>query len=141
MMIKWALVVDGIVVEITDIDPSGRFHPDMVWIPCGDEIIAGSIFDGVGFSAPSAPANVVVVPQEITAWQGLTTLNQEGLYASVKAYVDALPDDGTGTQAKIDFYRASVWKRSWSWLNDVAKNQLAMTDEQIDAMFIAASVL
>lgn len=25
----WALIVDGVVWEITDIDPNGRFHPSL----------------------------------------------------------------------------------------------------------------
>lgn len=32
----WARVEDGIVVELTDIDPAGRFHESLVWVPCSD---------------------------------------------------------------------------------------------------------
>ena len=28
----WALIIDNEVVEVTDIDPNGRFHPDLQWI-------------------------------------------------------------------------------------------------------------
>lgn len=112
--------------------PSPSENEVVVWGASGWELV--TVQEN---TEPQAP----LVPGEITAWQGLTILNRSGLYASVKAYVDALPDDEEGTQAKIDFYRASVWKRSWAWLNSVATSQFSMTDKQIDEMFIAASVL
>lgn len=140
-MNKWALVVDGIVVEVTDIDPAGRFHPSLVWVECDGEVETGWVCEDGVFSAPVVASIGPVVPQEITAWQGLTVLNQSGLYDDVKAFVDAMPDDATGTQAKIDFYRAAVWKRDWAWLNSLAKDHFNLTDAQVDAMFIAASVL
>ncbi len=50
----WALIADGVVAEITDIDPAGRFHPSLQWQPvdqtggCGP----GWVWDGLTFSAP-----------------------------------------------------------------------------------------
>lgn len=140
-MAKWALIVDGEVVELTDINPTGRFHPSLEWVECGENVGQGWVYDCGNFSAPVVEQVVSIVPQEITAWQGSTILNQSGLYNDVKAFVDAMPDDATGTQAKIDFYRAAVWKRDWGWLNSVAKGAFGMTDAQIDEMFIAASAL
>lgn len=26
------------VMETTDVDPAGRFHADLVWVPCADDI-------------------------------------------------------------------------------------------------------
>ena len=28
----WALIINNVVIEITDIDPTGRFHESLVWI-------------------------------------------------------------------------------------------------------------
>lgn len=44
----WALIENGAVKEITDIDPEGRFHPDLEWIACDESVAAGDHYsDGV----------------------------------------------------------------------------------------------
>lgn len=53
----WALIVEGLVRETTDVDPEGRYHPDLTWVPCGSNAREGWLFDGLAFSAPpEAPA-------------------------------------------------------------------------------------
>lgn len=42
----WALIQDGTVAEITDIDPAGRFHPSIQWVACADDAKPGWQFDG-----------------------------------------------------------------------------------------------
>lgn len=43
----WALIQHGIVHEITDIDPEGRFHPDLKWYACGNDACVGwNFIDG-----------------------------------------------------------------------------------------------
>lgn len=37
----WARIENDTVVELTGIDPAGRFHPSLVWMPCGSEVKAG----------------------------------------------------------------------------------------------------
>lgn len=138
-MKHFARIENDKVAEIYTGEVLPPFHPSLIWMECGEEVEEEWVLSGEDLCAP-APATPVV-PQEITAWQGLTTLNRSGLYDDVKAFVDAMPDDEIGTQAKIDFYRASVWKRNWAWLNNVAKDHFSLTDAQIDAMFIAASAL
>lgn len=55
-MAKWAHIVDGIVVEVTDIDPRGRFHPSMIWIDCPDTVNQRWTYDGAAFAAPPTPS-------------------------------------------------------------------------------------
>lgn len=37
----WARIDNGIVAEITDTDPDGRFHPDINWHACDDSVEVG----------------------------------------------------------------------------------------------------
>lgn len=37
----WALIVDGTVREVTDIDPAGRFHPLLEWRACDAAVAPG----------------------------------------------------------------------------------------------------
>jgi hypothetical protein len=51
---KWAAVQDGLVLEVTDVDPAGRFTPDYagLFIPCPEEARSGWVYDGEAFSPP-----------------------------------------------------------------------------------------
>ena len=52
-MTMWALIQNGAVFEITDVDPAGRFHPELKWMPCGAEVAPGWLFEG-GVFKPTA---------------------------------------------------------------------------------------
>ena len=100
----WALIVDGVVREITDIEPAGRFHPLLEWRECGPDVREGWVFDGQDFAPPEAPPTPV--PQSITARQlrvGLVLAEWiseaeavawrkgESLPAPVQSVIDAMP--------------------------------------------------
>jgi hypothetical protein len=48
----WALIQNGMAVEVTDIDPTGRFHASFQWQPCGAEVRQGWAFLNGVFSQP-----------------------------------------------------------------------------------------
>ena len=53
----WAHIENDRVIEITDIDPAGRFHPDLIWIeydPAETDVHQGWHYSaGGGFTEPS----------------------------------------------------------------------------------------
>ncbi len=50
-MSMWARVENGIVDEVTDIDPEGRFHSDLKWRPCPAQVLPGWLFEKGTFAA------------------------------------------------------------------------------------------
>jgi hypothetical protein len=48
----WARIENGIVAELTEIDPAGRFHPALQWTVCGTAVAPGWTYDGRTFAAP-----------------------------------------------------------------------------------------
>jgi len=47
-MTMWARIQDGVVEETTDIDPEGRYHPDLKWRACAVPVQPGWLYaDGV----------------------------------------------------------------------------------------------
>ena len=48
----WALIQDSFVREVTDVDPAQRFHPDLLWKPCGENVTQGWHYDGEKFIEP-----------------------------------------------------------------------------------------
>ncbi|MNU43021.1 hypothetical protein D3C71_317970 [compost metagenome] len=51
----WALLQDGVVVELTDIDPAGRFHSDFQWVPAVTAVRVGDLYSAGEFSHPESP--------------------------------------------------------------------------------------
>lgn len=51
----WALIQDGTVTEITDIDPTGRFHPSLQLESADETVEVGDQFDGESFRKPLVP--------------------------------------------------------------------------------------
>jgi hypothetical protein len=56
-MNTWALIQNGAVLETTDIDPAGRFHSGLKWVPCGAEVGQRWLFAEGVFSAPEVDAD------------------------------------------------------------------------------------
>lgn len=50
----WALIIDGEVREVTDINPEGRFHTSLVWVECPTYMQPGYLYDGNVFIRPEA---------------------------------------------------------------------------------------
>ncbi|MEN5299014.1 hypothetical protein ABE530_11780 [Brucella sp. TWI559] len=52
----WASIVENVVIELTDIDPKGRFHESFVWVKCPNNVRQGWQYDGKNFNAPAGEA-------------------------------------------------------------------------------------
>jgi hypothetical protein len=46
----WVRIEDEIVVELTDIDPEGRYHPSLVWVVASSDVSYGDKFEDGYFS-------------------------------------------------------------------------------------------
>ncbi len=78
-MIMWARIERGIVVELTDLDPEGRFHPDLVWTPCTSDVAVGWLLQATGFAAP-----FITVDDQVAAarhWRDSEILRSEWIVA------------------------------------------------------------
>lgn len=49
-MAMWARIENGVVVETTDIDPEGRYHPDLKWRACVVEVRPGWLYSNGAFT-------------------------------------------------------------------------------------------
>lgn len=99
-----------------------------------DDILDGEVYSDVQPNTSSPD-----VPVSITPRQGLIMLSRSGLLATVNSAIDAM-EGQSGEEARIDFDRASEWRRDWPLLNQLASG-LGLTDEQIDQLFITAATL
>lgn len=57
----WARLSGTLVLETTDTDPAGRYHPDIVWVaaPAGT-VVGGTLVGGVAQPPPAVPAPPVI---------------------------------------------------------------------------------
>lgn len=108
-MTMWALIQNGAVAEITDIDPAGRFHASMVWQACPPEVAPGWAFDGERFTAPVAESRATV---EAAVW------------TAIKAERDRRKE--AGFQVGVRWVHSDLFSRSqWLGLKDNARDALA----------------
>ena len=65
----WALIINGVIHELTTTDPAGRFNPALEWVavPSGVTPAQGWAYAGGTFSAPPAPPPPTLTQQAATA--------------------------------------------------------------------------
>lgn len=63
----WARIENNIVKELTNVDPTGRFHPSLIWISCSSYCESGWIYDGINFNSPSEPSLEEVKEQKLNS--------------------------------------------------------------------------
>ena len=83
------------------------------------------------------PEEGPTVPISITPRQGMIMLSRAGLLATINAAIDAI-EGQAGEEARIDFERATEWRRDWPLINALAGG-IGLTSAQVDDLFIAAS--
>lgn len=132
----WARIDDNSVAEITDIDPSGRFHSSIQWVECPEEVKQGWLYDGSEFQEPEPEP--VPVPQQVSRSQGKTILIQEGLWSQVISYIENMEDGTERLLAEVALNDTTHWRRDSPFLNKFAE-ELSISEEQMDDMFTRAS--
>lgn len=55
VMNMWARIDNGRVAETTELDPTGRYHPSLVWLPCTAEVSVGWMLDNDQLVPPAVP--------------------------------------------------------------------------------------
>lgn len=68
----WARINNNEVAELADIDPAGRFHPEMVWVPCTEDVQIGyQYLDGIFSPLPSRQIGAQQLKESVTQrrWQ------------------------------------------------------------------------
>ncbi len=85
------------------------------------------------------PAPAPEVPQSVTMRQCRIALLDAGLLEAVQSSIATMP--GTeGERARIDWEYALEVRRDWPLISYMA-GDLGLTDEQVDAMFMAAAAI
>jgi hypothetical protein len=130
----WALIVDNSVFEITDTDPTERFHESLEWAECGADVTERWRYSD-GTFLPPAELESAAGPLVCTPYQFRKALNLAGLRTQVEAAVAA------GDQDTKD-----AWNHATSFVQDNDKvmamaQALGQTDEQIKTLFELAVTL
>ena len=55
MRIMWARIENNTVMELTDVNPEGRFHPSLIWVKCPTDVEQGYLYDGEVFTKSESP--------------------------------------------------------------------------------------
>ncbi|GAC1332141.1 MAG: hypothetical protein NVSMB20_03220 [Bradyrhizobium sp.] len=84
----WALIVNGQVADLTTLDPAGRFHPSMIWVPATASVQTGHLFANGTFSKPPPPPSK---PRFVRLSTIRDRAGLAGKWAALAAAIDALP--------------------------------------------------
>jgi hypothetical protein len=133
----WARIKNGVVAEITDADPVGRFHPLLEWVTCGTDVLEGWLHSGGVFSEPLPVA--APVPSVVTMRQARLALLGAVMLADVELAIDAMPE-AQRSAARIEWDYSSEVHRDKPFVAALAA-ALGLTDELLDELFIAAALL
>ncbi|GEM_PF-1413244 len=88
----WALINSNIVTELTEINPTGRFHPSMIWVPCTEGVQVGWQYsDGVFSPQPALQLNVQRLKETVT--QRRWEVETGGITLSSGIHVETGVDD------------------------------------------------
>jgi len=136
-----ALINNNIVSQLCRVDPSTIYAPQhaALFVPCGDEVREGWLWDGEAFSEPPAPAAGVTVPQSVTMRQARLALLGAGLLASVDAAIASLPSP-TKEEVSIEWEYSQTVERDRPFVAMLGA-ALGLDSAELDALFIAAAAL
>jgi hypothetical protein len=110
----WARIESGVVREMTEINPSGRFHPSLVWEPCESDVREGWTYDGSSFAAPQAvnPAVSLADYQRAVEAHVVATAQTRGYYSDVSlaSYLGSTNAAWAAEAAAFVAWRDDVWE-------------------------------
>jgi hypothetical protein len=129
----WALIVNSMVAELTDIDPDGRFHPSFIWVDAPETAAVGDMYvDGV-FTAP-VPDMAEIEMRKVAVVQShmdeaaralrFDSLANAITYAEEPA-VPLFQAQGRALRA----WRSLVWEASYSILDAVKAGTRAIPED------------
>ncbi|MFJ4444181.1 phage tail assembly chaperone [Pseudomonas sp. NPDC089422] len=108
----WARIANGLVMEVTDIDPFDRYHSELVWKECSLETMPGwKVVEG-GYAPPSEMSEGELI-QALRMWRDYQLQSSEWL---VMRHRDELAMNITsslssGQYSELLTYRQSL--RDW----------------------------
>ena len=131
---RWALIENGVVSEISDIDPADRFHPALVWVSCSDEVKQGHSYSGGVFTADeengSSTSKTCTPAQGLVALFVLKNIAEEDVLSAI----DRINDPVQKYTARIGYQRATTWERSSPTMQSMAQ-LLQLSEEDLDALY------
>jgi hypothetical protein len=136
-----------IVVPMTDADDNEipieeRFHPEIVAtlvdITARPDVQVGWTYSNGAFAAPE-PVDQNPVPQLVSMRQARLALFNAGILQEVNNAIANMAGP-TGDEARIEWQFSSTVERTWPLVLALAPG-LNLSDEQLDALFVAAAQL
>jgi len=108
-------------------------HPSMQWIECSEGVKAGYTYEGGVFTAPVPEEPAVMPIMSVGPLQLRRALREVGLYQKVVDYLATAPEE---VQEAWEY--ATEYRRN-DPLFPVVQDELEMTEEEVDYLFVLAA--
>ena len=132
----WAIIEENRVLEVTNTNPNGRFHPSVSWVSVPDGTQPGMVKVGSSYEWPSPETQQIKV---ITRRKGRLALLQVGKLDLVESDINAIEDATERRAAQIE-YEADTWELD----NPFLKSRWAAmggTEQELKDLFNFANTL
>ena len=91
---KYARIKNGVVIETIDFDPTGKFHPSIIFTPVPDNVEQHWTTDGETFSAPIIP-EIQEMDLDVTVYPVLPVIKSKLCFTSAeRRAIYAMKDSG-----------------------------------------------
>ncbi|EJO31664.1 hypothetical protein [Achromobacter marplatensis] len=120
----WAFIQDGLVAEITDIDPAGRFHSDFKWVECDLHVTVGDKYAGGTFSKPAVDAGAAERHLIAVVQHHMDVRARQSIYDDLKTAI-SYADEPASPQYQAEgrafrAWRSRVWEAFYRIRADIA---------------------
>lgn len=138
MMKNWALLIGGVVREVTNLDPKGRFHKNLPWVEVPPEVKEGWTQAGGKFHAPPSIPVDPPVPAVLSCSpaQGLVALFVlKGIKeADILAFIESIEDQVQRYTAQVAYSHATEWNKQSATVKLLA-DAFSLSDADLDQLF------
>ncbi|MBB4145822.1 hypothetical protein [Rhizobium rhizoryzae] len=135
----------GMVAEVIEWDPEGRYPPDWIWVECPPDTRQFAEYDGTAFVNPPTPDTPPVIDPSTPFFPTLTRKQlRNGLLsigvtsADVEAQIGTIADALEREAALIDWQDTQAYQRTNPLVNQIGV-AMGLPEEQIDALWMWAA--
>lgn len=130
-MAKWARIEKGIVAETISKNPTGVYHPSLVWVSCANSVFPGMGYSNGTFTEPQETIDIEELRKNMICGplQFRKALRAAGLHAEAVAYVANADEE---TQEAWEY--AGEFRRLDQFILS-AQVAMGKTDDEVDTLF------
>ena len=134
---RYAIIKNDVVENIIEADAD---YAQSIGAVRADTAAIGDLYNDGVFTTPKIQEEVPKIPESIAMWQARSALIDAGLLDDIDAFLANIPDATERKKAQVKWEFSNTVRRDDPLLAAVVV-KMGITNQQLDALFIAAAAL